>query len=148
MNLDNLIDEIYKIKFTNVIELKKLLEKYSENDYKTYIKMSNKDYCRNTVYIDLEKNYEILILTWPPNCKSKIHNHPHNGCLLKVLQGSLIENIYNKDLKIIKTNYININDIGYMDDSIGLHEIINNSNEIAVSIHIYSPIYYKPKYFN
>jgi len=148
MNLEELFDNISNSKFTNLLQLKNILEKYNCDDYKLYIKKPDQGYYRFKIHMDLEKNYEVLILTWPPNIKSKIHDHPHNGCLLKVLQGNLIENIYNKDLELIKTNNFDENNISYIHDSIGYHEICNNTDEYCVSLHIYSPIFYKPKYYN
>ena len=68
---------------------------------------------------------------------------------LKILQGELKENIYDHNLKLLKTNFIEnkINNISYMDNIIGLHNIENNGDELAVTFHIYSPPNYQTKYF-
>ena len=49
----------------------------------------NKNYYKNCVY----KNelYDIYIVSWMPNKKSTIHDHPKNGCLFKVLKGKIQE---------------------------------------------------------
>ena len=43
--------------------------------------------------------FEIIIISWNYNQKSPIHNHPENGCLMKILKGSLTEEKYNNKLK-------------------------------------------------
>jgi len=47
----------------------------------------------------------------------------------------------------IKTHTINENDIGYIQDKIGFHKIINISDNISYSLHFYSPPNHNTKYF-
>ena len=78
-------------------------------------------------------------ITWNKNQETKIHNHAKNGCFLKILEGSLVENVFNFDnLNKSGTKILRKGDISYMDDSIGLHSV-KNLDDISVSIHIYSP---------
>ena len=66
---------------------------------------------------------------------------------MKILEGCLEEEIYNKDLSK-NQNYIrNKDDIQYIDNSLGYHKIRNN-NKDTISIHIYSPPDYKANLFD
>ncbi len=109
-------------------------------DWCKYAKINNKSYNKNCIYKD--KDFEIVVITWYKNQLTKLHNHPSNGCLMKVLLGSLKEKkVLNN--KCIEINNYNVNDISYIHDNFGKHKIYNNSN-ISVSIHIYSP----PNFYN
>ena len=48
------------------------------------------------------EKYEIYLICWNKKQISKIHDHPENGCILKVLKGELIE--YRYDTKKIELN--------------------------------------------
>lgn len=132
--MDNLIIQINEhLKLNNIYSLKNLLSTYTKDDWKNYVIFDNKNYKRNLVYKN--ETFEILILCWKEKQESPIHDHPKNGCIFKVLQGSIVE--VKKD-----TQYtLNINDIGY---SIGknVHQI--KALEDSVSLHVYSPPNYIP----
>jgi cysteine dioxygenase len=97
---------------------------------------------------------ELYVITWSPSSESKIHDHPQVGCVMKVVQGSLQEDIYiRKDkscAKFDKTNYLVVNSVGFKEGNDVLHKItnINNDNDrYTISIHIYSkPEYIQNKY--
>ena len=108
-------------------------EKYNVINIESKINFKKNTYTRNILF-ECEL-YEIILICWSPNSKTPIHKHPKNGCLLKVINGNLIEELYQKD-KIINSILLK-NDIKYLDDSIGTHKII--SEDFCVSLHIYSP---------
>ena len=92
--------------------------------------------------------FEIYIIFCHANKKSKIHDHSKNGCWLKVLNGDIVEYIYDKKLNLIKTNNLKKNDIGFMkDNTVGYHSICNISKNTAITLHIYSPVNHKTLYF-
>ena len=133
MTLLKMIDNIKK----NFKNSEKYLNNYFETDYKKYIILNEFKYNRERIYIDDE--IEVFIITWNKNQETKIHNHAKNGCFLKILEGSLVENVFNFDnLNKSGTKILRKGDISYMDDSIGLHSV-KNLDDISVSIHIYSP---------
>ena len=78
----------------------------------------------------------MYIITWNKYQKNSIHDHSKNGC------------IYNANLKLIMSKSINQNETKYIDNTIGYHKMINNTDKIIVSLHIYSPPNYKTNYFN
>lgn len=94
-------------------------------------------------------SFEIYIILWYPNQKSKIHDHSANGCWLKVLDGNLEEYIYDNKLNLLTTNKLDTNDIGFMkDNKVGYHSIYNNTDKITTTLHIYSPINHMTSYFD
>ncbi len=92
--------------------------------------------------------YMKYIITWNKNKLSKIHDHSSNGCILKLLKGKLLETRYNNKLEILEENIVDENSISYIKNENGLHNIKNISDDISVSIHIYSQINYKMNIYN
>jgi predicted metal-dependent enzyme (double-stranded beta helix superfamily) len=132
---------------SSISNCKKYLDNYVGDDWKKYILThNNKQYSRNKV---LERdNFDIYVLTWNPMSHSKIHDHPKAGCLMRVMSGDLFEYKYkyiNDKLHTTSYNIINKNNYtSYIHDTIGYHAVGNSSDEIGVSIHIYSPKNYIP----
>ena len=55
-------------------------------------------------------NKEIALIQWLPNAKTIKHGHNNKDCNMYVLNGNLIEKVYNYN-KLINTNLvINLND--------------------------------------
>ena len=121
--------------------LEYILKDYNHNDYSEYVNFDDKNYKRNLIFKN--SNYEILLICWKPGQSSKIHDHPKNGCIFKMLEGQLSEFIYNQDLQLTQSTNLNKNTVGYIDDEKGYHKIVNDLKKNAVSIHIYSPPNYK-----
>lgn len=147
MNISNLIKNINNnFNKNKLIDLIPYIQNYNSTDYKKYINLKKNAYNRTLIY----KNYDfdIYLITWDKKCKSKIHNHSENGCIVKVLEGSLIENIYNKELEKVKTNILPKKSVSFISNNIGFHNIINDTDNISMSLHIYSPPNHKTKYFN
>lgn len=114
-----------------------------------------------------------MILCWAPGTQSAIHDHNNSHCLLKVLDGTVEESLYdwptscdsamslspdgdgdvcNSEQKSIgihlkKTCPYTSNQVTYMHDKIGLHRIANPSTKGAVTLHLYSPPYSTCKTF-
>lgn len=109
----------------------------------------NKLYTRNLVHRN--DHYALIIVRWNPEKESPIHDHPCDGCWLKLLEGSIEETIYTKDdvtdqITQVSHNRYGSGSLTFMHDKIGLHKIANSSrDEPAVSLHLYSPPYQKCK---
>lgn len=140
MNLPNLNYSLQKFirqnKNGKLKSFTQTLNKYTFNDWIKYIKYNNNTYNRNLVYSN--KNYDMYIMTWLPNQTTDFHNHSENGCLMKILSGNLTENMINNN-NIKQVTVLKKNDVTYIDDLIGIHKISNNSDNVCVSLHIYSP---------
>ena len=140
-------ERINKEKSTfNLTEISDLVETYNGEDWKKYQEIDLEKYNRNTIYTDPEDRFDVHVITWNCGQKSDIHGHAKNGCIMKILSGSLKEVRYGK----VGTRNISIrskihkkNNISYIDDKIGYHFIKNNTKEVTVSLHIYSPAKFK-----
>ena len=169
-----------------------LLDDYDGTDWRSYVNFSNKSY--NKILVKRTKNIDLYIICWKAGQKTKIHDHPDRGCLMKILQGQLQENIFSfiepgKDsssstcssgdkvvlgsgtaktslppresialsedkvesgingdkLLFLNTNTLGHNEIGYKINKLILHQILSPCD--TVSLHIYSPVGYNPKYY-
>ena len=122
-NLSNIVNDIKNIKIDN-------------NEICNFINFKENDYNKNLIYRN--KDSEIILICWDKNSKTKIHNHPKNGCIMKILQGNLIEEQYNSELEKLNICNYGVDEVSYIHDNLYLHKIINN-NQRSISLHIYSP---------
>ena len=131
-------------------QLHHILNQYDGNDWKNYVQFNDTKYNRIKIPTLLSDNqiFEIIIICWKKDQQSQIHDHPENGCLLKLLDGKLQETKYKKyedSLYPTDTNIFDLNEpnnTSYLCGKFGLHSI--KALENSVSIHIYSPINYIP----
>lgn len=126
-------------------DMKTILESYDGDCWNKYTYFCGEKYVRNEVYKD--DNIEVYLLCWNKNQSSGIHNHPENGCILKLIDGSLTEDIYvmTDKMTLTKTTKMKPGDTSYLEGKNGLHDVKNNVDE-SISLHIYPPNYV-PEYF-
>jgi hypothetical protein len=86
-------------------------------------------------------DFDMYTISWLPEQKSPIHDHPQYGCIMFLISGTLEEKIYNKKLELVKTQILKGPYIGYIDNKLGFHSI--KCIDKAVSLHIYSPGKYR-----
>lgn len=127
----------------NVLKCFNSIKNYDSNDW-----MINKKYFINNNYTDYSKHvlfrnniFELILIKWDKGCATTIHKHPHNGCLMKVLEGNIIEERYFDEEKY-ELNNLKKDDIGFMHNILGDHKIY--ALEESYSLHLYSP----PNYYN
>jgi len=152
--LNNLIISNNNFNYNFILEL---LNNYKGSDWIKIIKennICNPDPKLNGYFKKLlfkNSNFEMYLIIWFPNALTPIHNHPNNGCFVKMLDGYLIEDIYEnigyQKAKFINSNLINKNDINYKESNFILHQIKNISSHNAVSLHIYLPPNFKYSIF-
>jgi len=124
-----------------------IINEYNGTDWKKYCKFCNFEYKRNHVF---QNNIiDIYVICWSENQNSGIHDHPDNGCLVKVMKGNLIEREYHKENLENVLNEIHAfeGDISYQEGSNKLHSIVNN-NIKTVTLHIYSPPKFKSTFYS
>ena len=117
-------------------------------NYELDLNLDNLNYCdkyytRNLLYSD--KQFDIYCIHWRKGHKSKIHSHPKNGCLMKIISGKLKECRYNNDIDKISERELNKNECGYMEGNDILHDI--EAIDDTISIHIYSPPKFIPQIY-
>jgi len=152
MNLTELINLI-KISKSNI---KDLLIQYNSDDWieifnfiieENYkINKYYNHYYKHLIYRDVE--FEMFLIVWFPNAESPIHNHPDEGCWVKILSGELDEYIYsnlNNELSFIDNKKLLPNDINFKVGTNIVHKI--KSLNISSSLHIYLPPNFKANFF-
>ena len=136
-----LINELKKFFQNGNKNLKDFLDNYKEiiQTEKIFFK---KEHYQGTYVKDLfyrDNNFEVVLITWGAKCETSIHCHPKNGCLLTVLDGTLIEERYDEENVLYKYSKLKVKDFGYMHCDLGKHRIINKNDYNCYSLHIYSP---------
>jgi len=146
-NLDNLIKLLTEeiIDCSTFDKIKFLLENISIHDISKYIKFSDLSYMRNYIYSS--KKFDIILICWKAGQKTEIHDHPNYCCLLKVIDGRLLEDEYynTNAIEYVATNILTAGSIANKKGNSIVHQIIAVEN--TISLHIYIPGKYKPIYF-
>ena len=145
-------------------ELTDLINSYElkPSDWKKFVHFDPNRYTRNSITNGKEgKRFGLMILGWGPDHKSPIHDHNGSHCIMRVLEGTLIETLYNQksfrddawesDTSLSPEEEIEIyqktretelveGETAYIHDKIGWHRVSNPSTqEPAVSLHLYAP---------
>lgn len=133
----------------DIEKIKKLMENYQsqESDWIKYaLHDSSRSYTRNGI-ININGNANLLVLCWTPGKHSAIHDHANAHCCMKILKGTLTESLYefpeSEGSQLVpKSDYdLNCQQVGYISDDIGLHKISNPTDDVSVSLHLYTPPY-------
>ena len=145
--MDKLINNLRKINFNKDKLIKGIpyINEYISNDYLQYLSFDTLKYKKNLVYRD--NDFEIFVVGWRPKQSTKIHNHSENGCLFKILDGSIVEQLYDKDLKFLGHKLLKKDMNSYIHNSRCYHSMNNISLNNTVSLHIYSPPNFEIKTF-
>lgn len=99
--------------------------------------------------------YELIVLTWLPQQRTRIHNHSGQRCWMGITVGTLTV----KNYATPKTDCCDLVSLGqvetccegncvYVDDDIAVHSICNASRKPAVSVHLYAGPIPKCKIYN
>lgn len=98
--------------------------------------------------------YTLLVLCWNQGQCSPIHDHPCDGCWMRVLEGQVQECRYQPQkggtagsddaaaAALVGTSdeTYTAGDLAFIDDNLGYHKVGNPSATVpAVTLHLYSP---------
>ena len=139
-NLNTLVRSLNPIVVNNISLCRTIpyISMYNGNDWRNKIVDINKgSYVKHLIYGN--NFYELFLISWN-NSSSNWHGHPENGCVMKVLSGTLHEYTHNNG--IIHYRLLKENDVGFKISN-DMHNIV--SAGINHSLHIYSPIGYKAR---
>lgn len=97
----------------------------------------NKNYTRNLISTD-HQTYTLLLLCWNPTKVSPIHDHPCNGCWMRVLKGTVNEKRYCKSedgshLMCTSDRTFVEGQNTFIKDSLGYHRIGNEGGEVSAN---------------
>ncbi|KAL9185196.1 hypothetical protein ACHAXT_002973 [Thalassiosira profunda] len=105
---------------------------------------SQKNYTRNLIATDNE-TFTLLLLCWNAGKESPIHDHPCDGCWLRVCEGKVRETRYKMngvtDKMDVTYDEVYEDDApAFIKDSMGYHKVGNPSKTVpAVTLHLYCP---------
>lgn len=155
-----LMGAVFEKDIVNVEYVLKLLSNYKSNpsDWRKYAKYDPHKYTRNLIDEGNGK-YNILLLCWAESQASSIHDHSNAHCFMKCLDGELLETKYEwptdedvcqeKPMVEKCRTVLPKNGVCYINDSIGLHRVANESHtKPAVTLHVYIPAYSECKGFD
>jgi cysteine dioxygenase len=150
--LDELIQELHVLfsgESVNVDQIYALMRSYKSNpaEWRKYAVFDRNKYTRNLVNAGNGK-FNLMILCWGEGHGSSIHDHADSHCFMKMLDGKLTELRYDwpteneetEELKPAAKAILDLNEVCYINDSLGLHRVENSSHtDPAVSLHLYCP---------
>ena len=165
--LRELIDALhdaFKTDRVNIDDVRELMASYASNpsEWRRYAKFDRCRYTRNLVD-EGNGRFNLMVLCWGEGHGSAIHDHANAHCVMKILQGELCETRYAwpkdskngddtedpKELDELDRSTLGLNEICYINDSMGLHRVENPSAvNAAVSLHLYSPPFSSCSVFN
>lgn len=102
-------------------------------EFEQFVAFKEDSYSSKTLF--RTDKFEIRLLCWKPFQETPKHPHPQNGCLMKILEGKLVEEKFITNDKI-ETVYIK-GEVGYI--KAAEFHVLKNSAEDSISLHIYSP---------
>ena len=138
LTLNHMIINLNRILIKNmpVMSAYMIMHNYVGNDWELYkpdLELLKKNkFDKKLLY--KHNTYDLFLISWH-NTKSDWHSHTQNGCILKVLEGSLDEYSFNNNNNISKKTLTKWN-IGYK-HGYEFHRII--SKNTSYSLHVYSP---------
>ncbi|KAF1321939.1 Cysteine dioxygenase, partial [Globisporangium splendens] len=145
------VDQLLKEPETSVTPMKKqpVFQSLLDGDMRELERFAfadtSKNYTRNLIATDNE-TYALILIVWNRGKYSPIHDHPCDGCWVKVIDGAINEVRYvSQDGKLVESSNLTLDQgVTYMDDSMGFHKIGNPSAAVdAITLHLYSPPYDK-----
>ena len=81
--------------YSNILsDMINIVNQYNDIDWKQYVVFSDINY--NRIKLDKYSNnmFEFVLICWSPSQESPIHNHPTNGCIMKVQEAIIIHHKY------------------------------------------------------
>lgn len=127
-----------------LIELKGWLEEIKVSDWEERVTFCDENYHREIIH--QEELFEIILICWKGGQASGIHDHPNRGCLVKVLQGCLNDEVFTNS-QSFKNEYP-LHNVLHISNQVGVHKMENKCTEDAISLHIYAPGFYKPNFID
>ena len=110
------------------------------SDVAPFVEQKAESYSRRCVV--RRESYELLVLTWAPGQRSAAHDHSGCLCGLKVAQGRLTEQVFEKgpdgQVRATTAQVAGSGDI-LVDPGVIVHALRNDSDTVLVTLHLYSP---------
>ena len=98
----------------------------------------------NRISLVNSEAYDLVLICWEPGQGSSFHSHPSKGCLVKILEGRLEDELKEEGKDSQFRSHL-ANDVLYITDKMGMHRVFNAQETNATSLHLYAPGEYKPQ---
>jgi len=113
------------------------------SEFEAYASWEDEGYTRNC--ISRTKDYELILLCWAKGAITPIHGHDGQKCWVYQVEGQVTELRYeiNEADEPYETNRMQLNPgkLTFMNDQMGYHQLINDTDGRAMTLHVYvSPI--------
>lgn len=134
----------------DIDEVVAFFNRYENNpeDWKKFSKWDKYKYTRNLIH-EGNGNFNLILMCWPEDAMSAIHDHSDSHCFMRVLEGEVKEIRYNwpeqssksdGSLEESSVTTLPSGNTLYMSDELGIHKVENASHtDKLVSLHLYSP---------
>ena len=113
-----------------------------QEELKKYLLRADDHYTRNLIHRD--RDFEIMIICWPPNTSAPIHGHEGEKCWARVQDGNLqicnYEEVSSSPLKLNMIQELSCAP-GFLDGPADIHSVENITREFATSLHVYAKPY-------
>ncbi len=113
-----------------------------QEELKKYLLRADDHYTRNLIHRD--RDFEIMIICWPPNTSAPIHGHEGEKCWARVQDGNLqicnYEEVSSSPLKLNMIQEMSCAP-GFLDGPADIHSVENITGEFATSLHVYAKPY-------
>ena len=113
-----------------------------QEELKKYLLRADDHYTRNLIHRD--RDFEIMIICWPPNTSAPIHGHEGEKCWARVQDGNLqicnYEEFSSTPLKLNMIQELSCAP-GFLDGPADIHSVENITGEFATSLHVYAKPY-------
>ena len=113
-----------------------------QEELKKYLLRADDHYTRNLIHRD--RDFEIMIICWPPNTSAPIHGHEGEKCWARVQDGNLqicnYEEVSSSPLKLNMIQELSCAP-GFLDGPADIHSVENITDKFATSLHVYAKPY-------
>jgi len=109
------------------------------SDFEAYASWNDEGYTRNCIC--RTKECELILLCWNKGAATPIHGHDGQKCWVYQIEGQMTEVRYEKfeSGDLFETNRMQLNPgkITFMNNAMGYHELINDTDGRAMTLHAY-----------
>ena len=138
-NIKKLVDLIATTSRKNYSQLLTNFD-VSTIDFEPYKTWSIERYTRNCLYKDAD--FELIILCWEKGQQTPIHGHNGQDCWVLLLEGGMEEIFFSMGddnrLTVCGAQFVVPNQVTFMNDGQGFHQLKNDAHGRSVSLHFYA----------
>ncbi len=139
-NKQKIDDFFHEINQKGILHYDELLKKHQINvdTVISFARWSTENYQR--VCLNRSNDMELVLLCWNINQGTPIHNHDDKECAVHIIKGTFADSLYSSDLpKVLQeVRQLKVGDSTYLTDEIGSHSLKNDSDTLAISLHLYA----------